>query len=154
MSIRRAYHGVIAKLQHFRLAGTLQFISLGGFTLHIGDQLKFLTANGGISGTFETVQNPFLTGTVVKSEVVYLPDAVVLEGTQGSFVPAACTPNAVAVAHALDSAVGNSRSAGLISFLDEQPINQLCNDLQLIAPEQLASIFNIGVSLANVQTAN
>jgi len=146
-------HDLLAVSGHASLAGTLQFISLGGFTLHVGDRVTFLTANG-ISGIFDTVQNPFVTGTIVKGEVLYLPDAVVLEGTQGSFVPAACTPNAVAVANALDSAVGNSRSSGLISFLDDQPINQLCNDLQLIAPEQLASIFNIGVSLANVQTAN
>jgi outer membrane autotransporter protein len=72
----------------------------------------------------------------------------------GMTTVSACTPNAVAVARALDSAAGDPRSAGLINFLNDQPINQLCGDLQLIAPEELASIFNIGVSLANVQTAN
>src|SRR5262245_41414437 len=35
-----------------------------------------------------------------------------------------------------------------------EPLNRLCSDFGLIAPEELASIFNIGVSLANVQTAN
>jgi outer membrane autotransporter protein len=147
-------HDLLAVNGHASLAGTLQLIRLGDFKLHVGDKLTFLTANGGVSGSFGTIQSEFISGTIVKAEVINLPDAVVLEGTQGSFVPVACTPNAVAVAHALDSAVGDSRSAGLISFLDDQPIDQLCGDLQLIAPEQLASIFNIGVSLANVQTAN
>ncbi len=147
-------HDLLAVGGHASLAGTLQFVRLGDFNLHVGDKLTFLTANGGVSGSFGTVQNEFLSGTIVKVEVVNLPNAVVLEGTQGSFVPVACTPNAAAVAHALDSAVSDSRSARLISFLDEQPIDQLCGDLQRIAPEQLASIFNIGVSLANVQTAN
>ena len=77
-----------------------------------------------------------------------------LEGTQGSFVQAACTPNTAAVAQALDSAVGNPRASALIAFLNNEPLNNLCSDFALIAPEELASIFNIGVSLANVQTAN
>jgi outer membrane autotransporter protein len=147
-------HDLLAVGGHASLAGTLQLIRLGDFKLHVGDQLTFLTANGGVSGSFGAVQNEFVSGTIVKAEVITLPNAVVLEGTQGSFVPVACTPNAVAVAHALDSAVGDPGASTLISFLDDQPINQLCGDLQLIAPEQLASIFNIGVSLANVQTAN
>jgi hypothetical protein len=33
-------------------------------------------------------------------------------------------------------------------------LSDLCNDIDLISPEQLTSIFVIGVSLANVQTAN
>jgi outer membrane autotransporter protein len=145
-------HDLLAVTGHASLAGTLQLISLSGFKLHVGDQVKFLTAHD-VSGTFGTVQE-FPTGTIVKAQVVYDPDAVVLEGTQGSFVEGACTPNAVAVAHALDSAVGDPQSARLISFLDDQPIDQLCGDLQLIAPEELASIFNAAFSLANVQTAN
>ena len=90
----------------------------------------------------------------MKAQVVTLSNAVVLEGAQGSFVQAACNPNSRAVAQALDSAVGNARASTLIGFLDDQPLNNLCGDFTLIAPEALASIFNAGVSLANVQTAN
>ncbi|HTD15352.1 MAG TPA: autotransporter domain-containing protein [Chthoniobacterales bacterium] len=136
------------------LAGTLQLNGLGGFTLHLGDQVTFLTANGGVSGTFSTVQNQLANATLVKAQIVDLPNAVVLEGIQGSFVPSACTPNTVAVAQALDNAVGDPRVSTLIAFLDDEPSNRLCTDFDLIAPEELASIFNIGVSLANVQTAN
>jgi outer membrane autotransporter protein len=139
---------------HASLAGTLQLIRRGPFQLQVGDKLTFLTAKGGVSGSFSTVQNPFISNTIVKAQVVILPTAVELVGTQGSFVDAACDPNSAAVARALDNAVGDPRAAGLINFLNSEPFNKLCSDFTLIAPEELASIFNIGVSLANVQTAN
>jgi outer membrane autotransporter protein len=147
-------HGLLAVGGHASLAGALQLIGLGGFTLHVGDQFTFLTANGGVSGTFGTVQNEISTGTVVQAQVVTLPNAVLLEGAQGSFVQAACNPNSAAVARALDSAVGNPRASALIAFLNDQAFNNLCGDFTLIAPEALASIFDAGVSFANVQTAN
>jgi outer membrane autotransporter protein len=147
-------HDLLAVNGHASLAGTLQLIGLGGFTLHVGDQLTFLTANGGVSGSFGTVQNELNTGTIVKAQVVTLSNTVVLEGTQGSFVPAACNPNSAAVAQALDSAVGNPRASALIAFLNNQAFNNLCGDFTLIAPEALTSIFDAGVSFANVQTAN
>jgi outer membrane autotransporter protein len=58
------------------------------------------------------------------------------------------------VAQALDSAVGNPRASTLITFLNGQSLNNLCDEFTLIAPETLTSVFNAGVSLANVQTAN
>jgi outer membrane autotransporter protein len=146
-------HDLLAVTGHASLAGTLQLIGLSGFKLHVGDQVKFLTAHD-VSGTFGTIQNPFLSDTIVKAQVIYLPDAVVFEGTQGSFVEAACTPNTVAVAQALNSAVSDPRASGLIGFLNNEPLSRLCSDFAVIAPEEVASIFNIGVSLANVQTAN
>src|SRR5271166_5355040 len=94
-------HDLLAVNGHASLAGTLQLIGVGGFTLHVGNQVTFLTANGGVSGTFGTVQNQIATGSIVKVQVVDLPNSVVLEGTQGSFVEGACNPNSVAVAQAL-----------------------------------------------------
>src|SRR5206468_11781268 len=38
--------------------------------------------------------------------------------------------------------------------LDRESLTDLCLDLELISPEELAAIFNIGVSLANIQTVN
>ena len=143
---------LLAVGKHASLGGTLQLIPLSGFQLHVGDKVTFLTANGAVSGNFSAIENEF--ATIVKTQIVILPTAVVLEGTQGSFVPAACNPNSVAVAQALDNAVGNPRAAGLISFLNNEPFNKLCSDFTLIAPEALASVYNTAVSLANVQTAN
>ena len=49
-------------------AGTLQFISLGGFTLQPGNQITFLTAKNGVSGTFNNTQNGLVTtGTIVNA---------------------------------------------------------------------------------------
>jgi outer membrane autotransporter protein len=147
-------HDLLAINGHASLVGTLQLLGLGGFKLHVGDHVTFLTANGGVSGSFGAVQSEFVAGTLVKAQVVNLQNAVVLEGTQGSFVQGACTPNTLAVAQALDSAVGDPRASALIAFLNDESLNNLCGDFGLISPEALASIFNIGVSLANVQTAN
>jgi outer membrane autotransporter protein len=148
-------HDLLVVNGHASLAGTLQLIRLGGFQLHIGDQFTFLVANRGVSGTFSTVQNPFISDTLVKAQIIVLPTAVVVQGTQGSFTEVAMTPNGVAVARALDSAVGDPRASTLINFLNTEPLNKLSpGDFDLISPEQLASVFNIAVSLANVQSAN
>jgi outer membrane autotransporter protein len=145
-------HDLLAIGGHASLNGTLQLIPLGGFKLQVGDKVTFLTANGGVSGTFSAIQNEF--ATIVKTQIIILPTAVVLEGTQGSFVEAACNPNSAAVAHALDNAVGNPRATALINFLNNEPFSKLCSDFTLIAPEELTSVYNIAVSLANVQSAN
>ena len=141
------------------LAGRLQLLRIGGFRPRIGDQLAFLAASGGVSGTFNTIENDFLaTDSVVVFNVIYLPNAVLLEAVQGSFAEFVSifvgTPNAVAVGEALDSAVGDPRAAEPIGFLNNQTLTDLREDIGLISPEQLTSIFVIGVSLANVQTAN
>jgi hypothetical protein len=121
-----------------------------------------------VSGTFPNVQNDFLTtGSAALLDVIYLPNAVIfgaaqgivlLEAVQGSFAEFASifggTPNAVAVGKALDSAVGDPRAAELIGVLNNQSLTDLSEDLVLISPEQLTSIFVLGVSLANVQSAN
>jgi outer membrane autotransporter protein len=143
---------------HASLAGTLQLVSLGDFKLQVGDIVTFLTAAQGVSGTFSTILNPFVTNTLILAEINILANAVQLEGTQGSFVAFATssglTPNQIAVANALDSAVGDPRAADLIAFLDSEPLATLPHDFDLIAPEELAAIFNIDVSLANIQTVN
>jgi outer membrane autotransporter protein len=152
-------HDLLAVNGQASLVGGLQLVQARGFRLSAGDEITFLTANNGVSGTFNSIENDtFVTGTIVESEVVYEPNAVVLKGTQGSFAEFAgafCgTPNSVAVGQALDSAVGDPRASELIGFLNNQTLTNLCDDLDLISPEQLTSIFVIGVSLANVQTAN
>lgn len=162
--------GMLAVNGSASIAGTLQLIRLNGFQLGVGNQITFLTAKGGVSGTFSTIENPFVSNTIVKAQVVVLPNAIEIEGVQGSFTqiptsptsptqrsfaPLAMTPNGLAVAEALDSAIGDPRAAALIHFLDNQPLNQLYpTDFNLISPEEITSIFNIAVSLAGVQSAN
>lgn len=42
----------------------------------------------------------------------------------------------------------------MIDFLNKQALTDLCEDIDLISPEQLTSLFVVGTSLANIQTAN
>jgi outer membrane autotransporter protein len=150
------------------IAGKLQLVRVGNFRPQVGDQITFLTAGQGVRGTFGTIENDFLaTDSVVVFDVIYLPNSVafgaaqgvvILEAVQGSFAEFASifcgTPNAIAVGQALDSAVGDPRASELIGFLNRQTLIDLCEDIDLISPEQLTSIFVIGTSLANEQTAN
>ena len=151
-------HDLLAVNGSASVGGTLQFIRLGNFNLQPGDQITFLTAKNGVSGTFANVQNGLLgTGTIVQVEVTSLASSVVLEGVQGSFANTpgvAVTPNEQAVAKALDSARGDPREAALFAFLNSQPIADLPHDLSLIAPTQISSINATAVSVGKVQVSN
>jgi outer membrane autotransporter protein len=142
--------GLLAVTGKATLDGELQLIRTNNFQFLPGDKLVFLTASS-VAGSFSSVQN---LNTIVNAQVVLLPDAVEIVGTQGNFVSAACNPNSLAVAQALDSAIGDPRASALIRFLDTQPFDQLCSDFTLISPEELTAIFDLDVSLANIQTAN
>jgi outer membrane autotransporter protein len=142
--------GQLAVTGRASLNGTLQLVPVGNFQFMPGDKLVFLTA-GSVTGSFSSITN---LNTIVNAKVLVLANAVELTGTQGDFVTAACNPNSVAVARALNSVVGDPRAAALITFLDNQPLNQLCADFTLISPEALTSVFDLAVSLANVQSAN
>ena len=149
------------------LAGNLRIVRVGGARLRFGDRIVFLTATGGVVGTFGTIENPFLaTDSILVFDVFYFQNEAVLEAVQGSFAEFASTfsltPNAVAVGEALDTVVeeapdtvvGQPRASELIGFLRDRSIVELFDALDLISPEELTSIFVLGVSLANVQTAN
>ena len=151
-------HDVLAVGGTAKLDGTLRLVNLGSVKLQRGDKVTFLTAGGGVSGEFATVQgNSFqTTGHLLKAGVVYNSNSVELAAIQGSFASdlGGLTPNQKAVGRALDSLAAGSKVNKLIDFLDKEPLGSLRGDLDKIAPEELASIFNLGVSLANVQTSN
>jgi outer membrane autotransporter barrel domain len=67
-------HDLLAVNGHVTLGGTLQLLRLGGFNLQPGNQIVFLTAQKGISGAFNTIQNDFATGTIVQGVVVTSSD--------------------------------------------------------------------------------
>src|SRR5262249_50223456 len=148
-------HDLLAVNGHVTLGGTLQLVRLGNFNLQPGNQIVFLTAQKGISGAFDTVQNRFFTGTIVQGVVITSANEVVLEGTQGSFanIPG-LTPNELAVGKMLDSAAGDPRAAALFAFLNSQPVANLPHDLALIDPVGISSINATAVSVGNVQMSN
>src|SRR5262249_21703444 len=103
-------HDLLAVNRHVTLGRTLRPVRVGNFQLQPGNQIVFLTPQKGLSGRFDTVQNPFFTGTIVQGVVITSANEVVLEGTQGSFanIPG-LTPNELAVGKMLDSAAGDPR---------------------------------------------
>ena len=136
------------------LAGTLAVVA-NGVRFKRGDTFDFLTAAGGISGNFDRITG-FGDGTILGLEVVIDGGVARLVAVSQSFRETllGLTPNQRAVAGALDEAGRNQRAGQLLDFLSTEPLGKLPADFDKIAPEELASIFNLAVSLANVQTAN
>lgn len=126
--------------------------------LKLGQKITFLTADGGVSGKFSDVFNDLATGTVVVGKIVYDANSVSVQGAQGSFMTidhdVHYTSNQKAVARVMDQVSGDKREARLMAFLDSRPIKKLPGDFDHIAPEEMASVYRIGVSLADVQTRN
>jgi len=143
---------------HAQLNGTLIVQNGSGQGLKFGQKLTFLTASGGVNGTFSNVVDAFAGDTIVVGKVVYESNDVVLEGAQGSFksvdVLFHLTPNQKAVAAAVDNAASDPRAAKLLTYLDNRDLKKLPGDFNLIAPEEMASVFRIGVSLSDVQARN
>ncbi len=146
-------HDLLAVQGNANLDGTLRLVQVAGPRLRVGDKVQIVTATGGVNGTFATVTNPF--DTMLRTAVTYQPNSVTLEAMQGAFlgVPG-LVPNARAVAGALDRAAGDPRVIRLFDFLNTVQTRNLNATLLRIAPEELASVYHIAVSLANIQTAN
>jgi outer membrane autotransporter protein len=130
------------------LDGTLQVTSLNSLHPHPGI-LTLLTAEGGVHGRFAAVEANFSERLF---KVVYRPNDVLL---QFSFLGLpSLTPNQAMVAKALDELATDTRSAVLIDRLGSEPLASFPGDYDLIAPEELASIYEIGFSQATVQSLN
>ncbi len=152
-------HDLLAIGGSANLDGTLELVRLDGFKLKRNKPVTFLTAGGGVNGTFATVDNGFTSNTILVPTVVYHRDHVDLEAVQGSFANFAdawgLTPNQKSVARALDTLPTHShRTNSLLDYLDYRELSKLPRDFDKIAPEELTSVFTLGVSLATVQSAN
>jgi len=148
-------HDLLAIGGSASLDGNLQLVRLANFAIPGGGRIIVLTAPEGVNGQFAVVQNPFATSdTLLTANVIYDPNDVALLFTQGSFLIGGLTRNQTAVAQNLDKVANDARAATLIGFLDSEPIGSLPQAYDLIAPEELASIYEIGFSQANVQSIN
>jgi len=147
---------VLAVAGKASLNGTLAIVPLYNFQVRRGDTFRFLTAGQGVSGQFANVVDGFATDTILNPVVVYHQNDVTLEvPTFESFANTwNLTPNQKSVARALDSTNYDSRANNLISYLESRNVGKLPGDFDKIAPEELTSVFTLGVSLANVQSQN
>jgi autotransporter-associated beta strand protein len=152
--------------------GTLALVQQNGFTLAPGAQVVLASAAGGVAGgsaNGTAVPSSKVTGLSAFSNTPLLiplvnlyPTSVILEAMQGSFAALSgtlgFTPNQLSVATALDSVStkigGKTGVFSELAFLDTQSLTTLAGNLDKISPDELTSIFNIAVSLANTQTAH
>jgi outer membrane autotransporter protein len=134
------------------LSSTLFLHRINNFQPMNGATVTIITAGGGVSGAFN-VQNDF--PGLLQPNVIYDPNDVMVQFALGSFSGfSGLTPNQRSVAHELDEVANDPAAAALINFLALEPLGNLPHDYDLIAPEELASIYEIGFSQAVVQNDN
>jgi len=140
------------------LNGALNVSYLNGFDAEAGDVFKILKAAGGVSGQFSSFNDPHATGTALDLQVVYRPNAVLLQFTQGSFAELAgdfdLTPNEIQVAEALDKLAADDPDNELIQELNTLQLAQIPDALSLLSPEDFAAIFTAGLAISQVQVGN
>jgi outer membrane autotransporter protein len=136
------------------LDGKLFVQNVNGFVPKRGETFQIITADGGVKGTFSDFQQD--TGTVLKYDVAYHSNSVVIEASVGSFVSTlpSGTPNQVSVAQNLDQIANDPRASRLIDLLTTLPLNELPHALDQIAPEELTSVFGLGMAFDAVQSFN
>ncbi|MEO6993072.1 MAG: autotransporter domain-containing protein [Lacunisphaera sp.] len=113
------------------LAGTVEIDALGGYD-PLGKTFTFLTAGGGVSGKFGTVNGTAITTNraAVAASVLYAPTSVSVAFTQLPFAGFALTPNQIALANAAQA------SPGLTTDLDRLPLsNQFPAALNVLSPQ-------------------
>lgn len=154
------------------LDGVVQFISLDGFKPRRGDQFVFLTAAGGINGTFSTVEldAPLIAGRVAYTATTASlsfarrpiapifngggkDDEIISPANQQAPLPR-LTANQTSVAHVLDDAINDRRLDRVFGELDRYSLPGIPGALDLIAPEELSAIYEIGIGSARVQAFN
>ena len=152
--------------------GTLALVRQNNFLLTPGAKVVLLSAAGGVAGgsangtavpaSNVTVLSAFSENVLLVPVVSLYTDRVTLETRQGSFAALGgtlgLTPNQLSVARGLDSVAARiGQQTGVIAelnYLDTQSLDTLRANLDRISPEELTSIFNIAVSLANIQSTN
>ena len=148
-------HDLLAVGGKAKLDGGLRLVQVGSPRLHVGNKVTFLTAAGGVQGKFANVTNNVTDGTLLKTAVLYNAHDVQLAVTGTDFARlTGLTYNQRHTAAMLDAIGSNPRAARLLDHLTDRAFRDVPGDLDRLAPEELASAFNIGVSLGNVQTAN
>jgi outer membrane autotransporter protein len=152
--------GVNSDLLHINgtaaLDGTLEVVRINNFSPLPNDRVTILRADGGRGGTMFATVTPIDWNGLIQPMADYtdpLTVDIVFE-LSNTFLSQALTRNQMSVAAEMDEVVGDSRADALIAFLGSEPMGNLPHDFDLIAPEELASIYEIGFSQAVVTNMN
>ena len=131
------------------LAGELAATGFGGHTLSVGDSYQFLTADGGISGTFDTITMPAgLRGRFVVSGANNSLGTLFI--APATYTSMAITPNQFNAAAALDNFIGAGGDRGTVSAaLDTLTAAQYPAAFEQMMPSQYASLPSMAFNVAN-----
>jgi YVTN family beta-propeller protein/autotransporter-associated beta strand protein len=134
------------------LNGTLAVSLLDGFVPQQGQEFVFLTAGGGVSGEFSSVQGP--VGTL-NFTVQYAPDDVSLRFEFVPFQTFAQNFNEFSVASALQSVRFSAQGdlASVIGILDFLPVDQLRRSFDVISPQLVPTLSTVAFTLESAQAA-
>jgi fibronectin-binding autotransporter adhesin len=129
--------------------GTLQAVGFGGNNLSPGDRYQFLTANGGISGDFDTISLPAgLRGSFLISGVNNSLGTLLI--APSTYTSMALTPNQFNAAAALDNFIGAGGDRGTVSAaLDTLTASQYPAAFEQVMPSQYASLPTMAFNVAN-----
>ncbi len=132
---------------------------LAGFMPNNGDRITVINTNGGVFGTFAQgegalVPNDFI-GLIQPFAEYNDPFTVdFVFGFANTFQSVAKTPNQIATAGALDAAVAAGCIVPATNLLGNLPINSLRHVYDLIAPEELASMYEASFAQSMVNSLN
>jgi hypothetical protein len=119
-----------------------------------GVEFTVLTASN-LTGQYASLSDPYLGNYAIRLNEIYSATNVILQVVQDSFLKFAFTGNQRAVAQNLNSfdgmgqTNGDARSKSLIDYLDTQTSAQLPTDLDLLAPDEFGSLFDLSFASVN-----
>jgi outer membrane autotransporter protein len=135
--------------------GTIVVPRLDNFSPLPGQRVTVIDTILGRTGTFDTLIPVNWPGLIQPIDLYDDPFTVdigfVLSNT---FESQGLTRNQMAVGAALDNAVLDQCVPQVISFVGNEPLVNLPYEYDLIAPEELASIYEMGFTQANMQGVN
>ncbi len=123
-----------------------------------GDMVEIITANNVVNEWDSTPNNTIAPNDfpgLIQPYIIYDPSDVFVDfELSNTFESQGLTRNQMAVGAALDNAVLDNCVPRVISFVGNEPLVNLPYDYDLIAPEELASIYEMGFTQANMQGVN
>jgi uncharacterized protein with beta-barrel porin domain len=133
------------------LAGTLQVSPANGYILQFGNRYNFLSAPGGISGSFSNIDMP--TGYRGRFQLTSNNTLGSLMIAPASYTQFAVTPNQSSVASALNSFISaTSGDKQVVSTaLDSLTASQFGQAFEAIAPTLYQSLSTMAFNAANAQ---
>ncbi|MBN8845276.1 MAG: autotransporter domain-containing protein [Sphingomonadales bacterium] len=115
------------------LGGAVNFSPAAGYLVKPGDKYTFLTAAGGVTGTFSTLSS---TSAILTPKLTYGANAVSVEIQAGLYRNVVSSGSAVQGAYAqlLDQSRGNANLSGVYGLLDQQNAATIQATLESWAP--------------------